>query len=510
MEAGGGSVSFNIHSLQPNFVAVDESTIGPGQQGDAAYFAQMFSRVLRYNVDTKKWLFWNGHYWNDGANEDVVEFVRYMNDARVKEAQKQLSGAKKKLATAQMNEADQAMIEKLERDKTLRSSHFKNLVNCCHSNYISGIIRLAQSFPVLKTHMNEWDNNPFLLATMNGVIDLTNGTFRVGQQSDMLSHGIPVKYDAASKCPRFEKFISEVLEGPEEAQAMHTYLGYCITGTVEAQVIAFFTGEGSNGKSKLLDTMSEILGKEPSGFAWTMSTASLSDKSRDNIPADIASLAGKRVAIASETGEGRVIDAVKLKQLSGEETLNARLLYSNPTNFRARMKIILNVNHLPEAKDTSNGYWRRCMIWRFPKNFELPDSGKDPRLMEKLRAEYPGILNWLVTGAVRWHKKGLIQTARQKELTEHYREDNDPIQPFIEEVLELGEEKDCAISISRLRELTAAWNKGEKKFTDEALIKRLEKLGAERKARGHDRTRHWVRIKERGLVVLNDTLSVTR
>jgi hypothetical protein len=37
------------HTLVRFINSVDERTIGPGQQGDAEYFAQMFSRVLRYN-----------------------------------------------------------------------------------------------------------------------------------------------------------------------------------------------------------------------------------------------------------------------------------------------------------------------------------------------------------------------------------------------------------------------------------------------------------------------------
>jgi putative DNA primase/helicase len=59
----------------------------------------------------------------------------------------------------------------------------------------------------------------------------------------------------------------------------------------------------------------------------------------------------------------------------------------------------------------------------------------DLRLKEKLQAEYPGILAWLVRGCLEWQQQGLNPPAKVIEATNEYRSDEDVMQQFFEECL---------------------------------------------------------------------------
>jgi putative DNA primase/helicase len=325
------------------------------------------------------------------------------------------------------------------------------------SRRINAIIDLARSHPNVKTVQSQWDVSPDLLATPNGVIDLITGKLRDGRQSDMLSHAIPVKYDPDAKCARWEQFLNEILEGPEEIREMQKFLGYCLTGQTTEQVVAFLQGEGSNGKSKLITALTELMGWDENGYSWRMDMACLDESSRNNIPNDLAALVGKRVAVAAEARPETRIDVAKVKMLSGEDVIPGRRLYAEHFNFRPSAKIILNVNHLPEASDSSNGYWRRALCWRFVCDFERPGSGKDKDLSEKLRKEYSGILNWLLQGTAMWRREGITPTSRMLEMTRGYRESNDPLGNFARECLVFEERR--TVSIADLKARAEEWQR---------------------------------------------------
>ena len=51
---------------------------------------------------------------------------------------------------------------------------------------------------------------------------------------------------------------------------------------------------------------------------------------------------------------------------------------------------------MPEVRDTSHGMWRRMLLIHFDQ--VIPANAQDPDLLDKLKSEGPGILNWALTG----------------------------------------------------------------------------------------------------------------
>lgn len=96
------------------------------------------------------------------------------------------------------------------------------------------------------------------------------------------------------------------------------------------------------------------------------------------------------------------------------------------------LKLWLFVNHKPKIEDDSHGFWRRVRLIPFTKQFT--GEADDKRLGEKLRAEAPGILAWLVRGCLEWQKRGLEPVPEcVKTATEQYRAESDDLSGFLSE-----------------------------------------------------------------------------
>jgi putative DNA primase/helicase len=157
-------------------------------------------------------------------------------------------------------------------------------------------------------------------------------------------------------------------------------------------------------KSTVNDAVMDIFG--PS-YSWKMAFDSLLQKKDHGIPRDIADLEGRRFVTAVESKEGAKFDSARLKDLTGGEKRHGRRLFKEATNFDPTDKIWLATNYLPDMSDTSDGAWRRVRLIPFLAKFDADDPKCDKNLPDKLRAEYPGILAWMVRGGLGWQVKDL-------------------------------------------------------------------------------------------------------
>jgi putative DNA primase/helicase len=146
---------------------------------------------------------------------------------------------------------------------------------------------------------------------------------------------------------------------------------------------------------------------------------------------DVARLAGARFVSTSETESGKQLAESLIKQMTGEDTIVARLLYKNEFEYIPQYKIFLATNHKPIIKGADNGIWRRIRL--IPFAVTIPDEEQDKSLKEQLRAEFPGILASLVRGCLAWQQHGLQPPVEVTAATEYYRQEMDVIGEFIRE-----------------------------------------------------------------------------
>ena len=69
---------------------------------------------------------------------------------------------------------------------------------------------MARSEQVIADDGKDWDNDPFLLGVMNGVVDLRTGELREARREDRVTRQVPVKFDPSATCPVFTAFLKRV------------------------------------------------------------------------------------------------------------------------------------------------------------------------------------------------------------------------------------------------------------------------------------------------------------
>ena len=118
----------------------------------------------------------------------------------------------------------------------------------------------------------------------------------------------------------------------------------------------------------------------------------------------------------------------------------------------------------------------------------MPDERIDRKLIDRLRAEYPGILAWAVRGCLAWQRDGMEAPDRVRDETAEYREAMDTVGAFIrEECVAREGARDAVSSVyGAYREWSAA--AGEKPMTKKAFSLRMHERGFPSKRIGRDNT----------------------
>src|SRR4029079_19351708 len=88
-------------------------------------------------------------------------------------------------------------------------------------------------------------------------------------------------------------------------------------------------------------------------------------------------------------------------------------------------------NHKPALKSVDEAIRRRFLLLLF--GVTIPPSERDPKLTEKLRAERPGILKWMIEGCLAWQKQGLTPPEIVREATDAYLLAEDALVAWIDE-----------------------------------------------------------------------------
>ena len=65
-----------------------------------------------------------------------------------------------------------------------------------------------------------------------------------------------------------------------------------------------------------------------------------------------------------------------------------------------QFKLLIAGNHKPTLRNVDEAIRRRMYL--IPFTVTIPEDERDETLTEKLRAEWPGILQWMIDGCLMW------------------------------------------------------------------------------------------------------------
>ncbi|CCK81225.1 DNA primase family protein [Desulfobacula toluolica] len=448
-EDGGGG-----DGLDSKFIM---ECLNQNELGDGELFKKLFPNDFVFNISMDCWMCWSDHHWEIDKKSRALASVEKV--ARVYQDEAKRTSSKMRELEAKDEPVGELMVKRKllnQRVSALRTK--RRRLNCLYF--------ACTSENPLAIEGEEVDQKPWLLPCANGVINLRTGELEPGRQKDYLLKASPVAWPEDgidSEAPAWEKFLMEILVGDEEmVRFLQRLIGLGLIGMVVVGIFIVMSGRGRNGKGTIIERITEIMGP----LAGAVRSEMLLDQGRitnsSGPTPDIMALRGRRFVFASETDQNCKISPSRVKWLTGDDTMAGR----NPNdkyevNFKPTHTLFLQTNNDPHAPADDFAFWERMVKIPFTLSFVNREPEKeferraDLELKEKLKAEHPQILAWMVKGCLEFQKIGLKRPAAVKQAVEAYKQEEDIVGDFIRECCVTG--TDYHVNATKVYEAFVEW-----------------------------------------------------
>lgn len=330
----------------------------------------------------------------------------------------------------------------------------------------ANILKEAELLFYDRDFLTKLDKNPYLLGCSNCVIDFKERTHRKGKHDDYIHKSTniiykPLEYyknNDPNTINEIEEFFKQLFpvpiqkndESPKYTGSLRNYmwehLASTLLGTNENQSFNIYNGSGANGKSKLVELMSLVLGEYKGTVPITLVT-----QKRNSIggtSSEVYNLIGTRYAVMQEPSKGDKINEGVMKELTGGDPIQCRALFKDSVEFIPQFKLVVCTNTLFDILSNDDGTWRRLRKVDFNSKFtdkpnedpkfpveDYPHQFKiDTKIDEKFKKWAPVLLSMLVDIAYKTQGKvndvDVVTSA-----TDKYRQDQDIYLQYINEQL---------------------------------------------------------------------------
>jgi putative DNA primase/helicase len=413
--------------------------------GNARRFINQHGNDVRY-CEGLGWLAWNGKCWDQNLPE-----VELKAQKTAKSLFSEVSGF---------------------RDSSDRSEFFRFAQRSNNQRSLRDMLATAR--PSLRITPELLDSDLYLLPCSNGTLDLNTGALREHDRKDYITSFVSAPYDPHAECPEFDNFCRRIFEGDIGLiKYVQRAIGYSLTGSVDEQCFFIAYGTGANGKSTLMNIISDLLGETLAKI--TPVETLLSTKQGGSIPNDLARLRGARFVVASEPEAEQKMAEGLLKTLTGGDKIAARFLNKEYFEFTPKFKLWLQTNFKPLFSGEDGALWRRVTL--IPFRVTIPKAEQDLELLSKLKKELPGILRWAVEGCLEWQKEGLNPPDSVLQATSRFQSERDYLQQFLND--NTAADRGETVTKRELHQTFVTWcteNEHEPP-TQAALGRKLKRLG---------------------------------
>lgn len=437
--------------------------------GNSMRMVQLLGDRIRYAVREDQWYVWDDVRWCPDDTNRIMELTKNVVDAI---------------------RADAIMTDGEDRTRWLNWARDSESL-ARRKAMIAG----AQSEPELVINTTDMDTDPNILVVRNGTLDLLTGELRESRREDLCSHRAEVDYDAEAS---YERWLGHVRFVCNDDPILMAYLqraaGYSLTGNVGARSFFFLEGTGSNGKNAFVEPLMMVMGS----YAKAATTALLTGGDEQH-PTILADLQGSRLVFIDETRQGKALNVERLKALTGSKRVKARKMSKDFYEFDAQFKLWIAGNGQPTIRDPSDGVWNR--MHRVVCHGKIAPGKAIAGYGDLLYSEEAsGILRWALEGLRGWRELGGLGIPDSiKEDVQSYRDDEDYVGQFIEDVLIRTGDNEDMIFNKDLYFVYAQW-------ADEHGLRGVDRLtspilGKALVAHGIDRPKNGVtinRVKNRG------------
>lgn len=398
--------------------------------GQAEVFVEKYGSVVRFSLATK-YLFYTGKVWTENSLK-VHRLVQSLTEEQLRESVYKLNKAQKTENESAINGDDVA--NKKTKEAIKQAEKYRNFALKSRDTLRIKAV-LKETAPMVEIDVSKLDSDGFMLNTPDGIVDLRTKELHQHKPTDYCTK-ITNASPSSLGAELFDDFIKIITCNDDSlAEYLQLIAGMCAIGKVFNENLVIACGRGRNGKSTFLNLLVKVLGD----YSGNLSAETLTSNSRKNKSFEIAELRGKRIVLATELEEDRMLDTAIVKKLCSTDRIFAEKKYKDPFDFEPSHTLILVTNHLPRVFASDDGTWRRLIV--IPFNATISKNDDMRNYAEYLYEKAGGaVLSWIIDGAYKFIKSHYKISMPEivKQVTKDYRDENDWLHNFTSECCEFG------------------------------------------------------------------------
>ncbi len=402
-----------------------------------------------------RWWRYKAGHWRELSDEELDAKIRYGIEEEL-------------LAIAKAQEPDDSGIRKPKKP--------------CTNALVSNVGKAMRSQQLLSSsiEMPCWLPEPAarrqLLSVRNGLLDIDAVLAGNPPKDSLYEHspywfsGVQLDYefDPAGSCPFWENYL--LTSVPDEASRLllQEWAGYLLTSSNPFQKFLALEGEGGTGKSVFAAGMTAMLGEK---------SVSNADLEQFGTQFGLGKTMGKALNIDSDVHRGAKFSEGAFKKFAVGERMDFQIKGGDPFSQRPTAKVLLCWNQRPRIRDESSGFWRRMLLIPFTEKVASSSRilNADQSWWWLNTGEMPGVLNWAIEGVQRLFRQGrFTEPAAMNDLIRGYRNEMNPVEAFIEEVVGYDPERSNKVRTSSIVASFRHW------CTDNASDRDAEQMNPKR------------------------------
>ena len=414
-------------------------------------FAEMlhyfYEKEYNYGEDGN-WYKFEDHRWNNIGHKNF--YLEKQGKVKIKELYEELIKYCKE--------------ENLESNKIKEIRKIKNSI--AKNKVLKDVIDMTRTEFVVNNNkkmdfVKRLDTNSDLIGFDNGIYDLKTHTFRDGKQNDMITMTVGYLY-SPEKSKNYEglvQFLEDIQPNKLERDYLLTYLSTALFGN-SLELFTILTGQGRNGKSKLIELLKMTFGDYYGSVKSQLFTRSQPDASSPD--PGLLNLQRKKLVISSEPEKNQKLNSGFIKFITGRDSTQLRACHQNEMiDFEPKFITLFVCNDIPDTDDLDSAFSKRLRCINFPTEFcDIPVKEHQKQINTAINENFNSWRNDLMLLLIEHYKKyqlegKLVATKDILKWTKKYEAETDVYMRFLDECTE--EKKGERIQTSSMYSLFKTW-----------------------------------------------------
>ena len=301
-------------------------------------------------------------------------------------------------------------------------------------------------------------DSPTLIAVQNGIFDFETKRLDAFSPDIVFTSKCRVYYNPSATDPvvihndedgsdwEVGAWLEDMFDyDPDIVEVIWQILSALVRPNVKwEKCIWFYSTKGNNGKGTLCELMKNLVGRD------MCASIKIADFKKEFM---LEPLLHASAIVVDENDVGKYVDeAANFKAIITGDTITINRKHRIPITFQPHMLQVQCINELPQFKDKSESLYRRQLIIEFKKSF----TGHERKYIKHDYLNRAEVLEYILYRVLHMDHTEIKETPSMKDMMKKYKNYNEPVRDFLEEILE--ETKLDFLPQSLLWDMFKAWS----------------------------------------------------